>query len=248
MKKFGLAINSMVIVVLTGIATVMLHELGHFIPAYLYGLEPELHHNFVFYVDQRVSAFAQGLIAASGPVVSLFIGTSCLLFSKRARHKGLVSLTTLWLGLHGLLTFFGYLFVAPFFTYGDTGKVFALLGLPFWSVLAISTFGVVSLVVLFRNQAKEFTFYGEGCMTPAMRANSLILFPTLALVASAVLHLPVPTPLSLIAPLLMPWSFMTIYGVFFDYEDTKPSVTLNRISWRLIIGLAVVVGIFRMLV
>lgn len=123
MQKYGLAVNSCLIIVLTGVVTVILHELGHFVPAYFYGLEPELHHNFVFYDDAIVSPTAQAIIAAAGPVVSLILGIVFLFVSKRKKTKGLFSLLTLWMGLQGLLSFFGYLFIAPFFSYGDTGKV-----------------------------------------------------------------------------------------------------------------------------
>ncbi len=246
-EKYGLTINSVIVVVLTSILTTILHELGHFIPAYFFGLQPELHHNFVSYDNSNVSSDKLAIIAACGPVLSLVLGTIFLFISKNITAKGYLSLFTLWMGLQGFLTFFGYLFIAPFFTYGDTGKVFAILGFPFVLVIAISVFGIAALVYFFKKQTKEFRFYGDEELNIVQRANALILFPVLGSLAACFLQLPVPTFLSLLAPIMMPMSFMSIYGEFRKTIKEKPTISLNKISWLLLISLIAAIILFRLL-
>jgi hypothetical protein len=246
-KKYGLVINSIAMIIVTGLLTTILHELAHFIPAYFFGFQPELHHNFVNYDDTNLPADKIAIVAAAGPIVSLILGLIFLAVSKQTKSKGFFSLFMLWMGLQGYLTFFGYLFIAPFFTYGDTGKVFDIIGLPFLVVIAISIFGIVALNFLYKIEAKEFRFYGSENMTVAGRANALIFFPVLGSIASGALQLPVPTFLSLLAPIMMPLSFMSMYGTFRRTVKETPNVDLNQISWLLVIVLILTVTAFRLL-
>ena len=195
--KYALAINSIACIILSGFMTTILHELAHFIPAYFYGLNPELHHNFVWYKDEPTQLYQAVIIPAAGPIFSLILGLICLYFSKKIVEKGVLSLFLLWMGLQGYVTFFGYLLIAPFFTYGDTGRVFALLNLPQMLVIALSIAAIIALTLLVKKEFKEFGYYGNPDYTIKERANALILFPVLGSIASAVLQLPVPTVLSI---------------------------------------------------
>ncbi|MBO0936669.1 hypothetical protein J2I47_08950 [Fibrella sp. HMF5335] len=243
----GLTVNSVALIILTSLLTTVLHECAHYVPAYLYGFKPELHHNFVAYNTAGRATNQLVGIAAAGPVFSLLLGVICLLVSVHLPRKGFVSLFLLWMGLQGLLTFFGYLFIAPFFTYGDTGFVFATLGLPTWLIISISVASFVLLNVVFKRLAGEFGPYGRVGQSIPQRANALLLFPILASVASAVVQLPVPTFLSLLAPVMMPMAFLSIYGTFRRTDRNQPTVPLDQISW-LLIGLTLaMITLFRLL-
>ncbi|MBO0932439.1 hypothetical protein [Fibrella aquatilis] len=246
-RSNGLLINSIALIILTSLLTTVLHECAHFVPAYLYGFNPVLHHNYVAYDSAGRLVSQQLLIAAAGPGFSLLLGVVCLWLSTRLTEKGLLSLFLLWMGLQGVLAFFGYLFAAPFFTYGDTGFIFAKLGLPTWLVIVISVSSFVVLNVILKRMAFAFRFYGSIGQSVQQRANALILFPMLASVASAVLHLPVTTPLSIIAPAITPTIFLSIYGTFRRTDPGQPTVPLSQISWLLMGLTAAMIVVFRLL-
>lgn len=243
--------NSIVVALIANLSMVMLHELGHFLVASSFALHPQLHHNFV-YIDPRTVPDAQLLwIAAAGPLGSLLVGVMCLLAERQVQQKSLGTLLLLWMGLHGVLLFLGYLFIAPFFREGDTGKVFALLGLPEWLIILLSVGSVGLLTRLFIQLSARFSPYGESALSVGQRANLLILWPVLANVLVGLLHLPVSHPISLLSPLCMPLAFMALYRPFrrlaLKTPLEQPTVPLIPLSGWAVGLLIVVIGLFRWL-
>lgn len=243
--------NSIVVALIANLSMVMLHELGHFLAAYAFGLNPQLHHNFV-YIDPRNVPDAQLLwIAAAGPLGSLLVGVVCLAAERQIRPKSAGTLLLLWMGLHGVLLFLGYLFIAPFFREGDTGKVFALLGLPEWLIILLSVGSIGLVTRLFVRLANRFTPYGEPGQPVGQRANWLILWPVVGNVLAGVLHLPVSHPVSLLSPLCMPLAFMAMYRPFkraaVEVPSHEPTAPLTPLSGWAIGLLLLVIGLFRWL-
>ncbi|CCH00448.1 hypothetical protein FAES_2439 [Fibrella aestuarina BUZ 2] len=243
--------NSIVVALIANLSMVMLHELGHFLVAYSLGLNPQLHHNFV-YIDPHNVADAQLLwIAAAGPLGSLLVGGACLSAERQIRQKRPGTLLLLWMGLHGVLLFLGYLFIAPFFREGDTGKVFALLGLPEWLIILLSVGSVGVLTRLFIQLSARFSPYGNLGLLAGSRANLLILWPVMANVLAGLLHLPVSHPVSLLSPLCMPLAFMAMYRPFKRSAAAasvrEPTVPLTPLSGWAIGLLLIVIGLFRWL-
>lgn len=127
--------------------TATVHEFGHGLTALLFGQHPTVYG--LHEEDIASSATAVGVIAAAGPIVSLIVGLIFLAIHKRLRGQGFGRYLTLWLGLLGIATFFGYLLTAPFYKDGDVYKVLAALGLasPLFSILSflVGAVGVVQL-------------------------------------------------------------------------------------------------------
>jgi hypothetical protein len=250
-QKYAFAINNVLIFIFTGLLTTILHEMAHFFAALSFGFSPELHHNYVSYDDANISTFQQMIIAGAGPVFSLILGAICLYFAKKATEKGLFSLTLLWMGLHGTLCFVGYMMIAPFFTYGDTGKVLSLLGVPQFIVIALSILSIIILTTFYRKQAIEFNYYAESdTQIKKEQANHLFLLPiVIGGVFTALMHYPFPGLLSFLAPVMMPFTFFSTYGGFRRTEfATKPTVFINQYSTVIIVLTALIVLIFRLLV
>jgi hypothetical protein len=250
-QKYALTFNSVLIFVFTGLVTTMLHEMAHFVAAISFGFPAELHHNYVLYDDANKTDFQQSVVAGAGPVFSLFLGLICLYFAKKVTDKGLFSLTLLWFGLHGTLCFIGYMMIAPFFIYGDTGRVFSILGVPTFVSIGLAILSLIALTIYYRKQAHEFNYYAESdVQLKAEQAKSLLLFPILiGGVFTALMHYPFLTFLSFIAPAMMPCTFFSTYGSFRRTEfAAKPTVFIGQYSTILMVLTALSVIAFRVLV
>lgn len=92
------------------LSTIMLHEVAHYIMAFILGCEPTLFHNRVEYAPNG-SVYNDLLIAGAGPLFSLILGVTAYQFAKK-NIPGAVPLFVLWFGLAGLITFLGYLMIA----------------------------------------------------------------------------------------------------------------------------------------
>lgn len=250
-----LFLHSLLAVVLAFLVTTLVHEGSHALTARAFGLHPVLHHNYVSTPDTE--SFASSVaIPASGPLVSLLQGLLCLALCRRIEPKSVVTLALLWLGVFGLLTFFGYLMMGPLFAYGDTGKVFALLGLPVWVQWLIAVAGLVAVMWILRGTAADFERQtltpsaGEG-RARAKTANLLIAFPLLAAVlVDTLLSLPVPTFLSLLYPLTSPFAVFFAYGKLRRRTAELPPGARypDGLSWGLLATVAVLVVVTRLLV
>ena len=249
-QKYAFATNNVLIYITTSIIVTILHELAHFLVANYFDLHPVLYHNYVNYSDKFTAS--QGLyIAAAGPLFSLLQGIICMFWTKKIKQKGLFSLTILWLGLQGILTFMGYLLIAPFFAYGDTGKVFAILGVPMFMRIIISILSIIIITWYYLKQTAEMVQYAySDDLDRKTIARDLLLLPIfLGGLINASLQLPVPTFLSLIAPIFMPFTFMSVYGNYrnIKHDFLKPSVLIKEYSISVIIFFVICVTVFRIL-
>ncbi len=249
-QKYAFATNNVLIYIATSIIVTILHELAHFMVATYFDLHPVLFHNYVSYSD-KFTATQSIYIAAAGPLFSLIQGIICMFWTKKIKEKGVFSLIILWLGLQGILTFMGYLLIAPFFAYGDTGKVFAILGVPMFAMIIISILSIIIITWYYLKQTAEMVQYAYADnLDRKTIARDLLLLPIfLGGLTNALLQLPVPTFLSLIAPIFMPFTFMSVYGNYrnIKHDFLKPSVLIKEYSIPVIIFFLVVVTVFRIL-
>jgi hypothetical protein len=125
--------------------TSTLHEGAHAAVAAVLGARPTVS-NFTVHVGGVSNK--QGIaIALAGPLFSLLQGILTLLILPLIASKsGPARMFGIWLGLHGLANFFGYLLVAAFTTKGDVSFVLRALNAPVavrFGVVAIGVGGII---------------------------------------------------------------------------------------------------------
>lgn len=124
-----LLIISLIIYVLAFLLTTIVHELGHALVSAALGGDPVLHHVYVEHHD--LEGWRRAAVSGAGPLISLIQGAGLwLLLRMRERGPSVARLLLLWLCLHGLINFFGYLITTPFVPNADVGKIAAWLELP----------------------------------------------------------------------------------------------------------------------
>jgi hypothetical protein len=136
-------LSSTVMFVLTFIITTILHELAHALTGLMLGSQPILHDTFVEH--RRLTDAGEALTAAAGPLFSLTQGIVLFsLFNEIQSAPRLTQLFVLWLALHGLVNFFGYLINAPFAPHGDIGQVATYLRFSRPAQLGLLAIGVTA--------------------------------------------------------------------------------------------------------
>jgi hypothetical protein len=245
-------INSLAVFVLTYFITQLLHESAHALTGLIAGASPTLHHNYV-HSNADVSQIKQTLIAAAGPLYSFFQAVVCFIISRRMKKSVVVNLFWTWMMLWGYIGFFGYIFMTPFFNYGDTGFVAEQLHVPETGRLVIGACGIAAFFFISTISLKKFAhLWRDG--EKKVFFDNVIFFPLIAgVVLTTLLNLPVPTFLSLLAPLCMPWCVMMVYGKLLGQKDLKPETSkepnaLNNFSKLLFMFLVIVLLINRILV
>ena len=220
LRNKALAINSTLIVISTTILGTILHELSHYLVALKFGLNPELHHNYVSYQTSNVSEIRLSTVAGIGPIFSLITGILFLLISINLKKVNLLKLFTLWFGMNGIIMFLGYLLIAPFAKNGDTGKVFSYLGLPSILTIIIAVISFIVTIKLFKSLSNQFIFYNSS-INHNQKDNIQQLF-TIPLIVSTtittILNFPVITWLSLLPTIFMP---MTYISTLKQYQKLK---------------------------
>src|SRR5258705_13880450 len=88
MNKKTLILNSTLLFSIATVATMTLHEGGHFMAAvFFHAKEVALYHNYTAYKIEELSGTAQIITVAAGPLFSLVLGIVfnilCSLYSKR---------------------------------------------------------------------------------------------------------------------------------------------------------------------
>ena len=164
-------------------------------------------------------------------------------------------LFNLYLAVFGYIAFFGYLMVAPFFTYGDTGYIFKALNFPMWLTVSIAIMGVLGLFVIMRKLMRFFVEMGTSTMIADKQVRrifmrSLIQYPLyIGILITALLNLPTPTVLSLIYPIFSPFSLMWVYGKGLSkaYPADKMNTDINSINkiqpaWLIVFFLIIVIN------
>jgi len=197
----------------------ILHEGAHAVTGRALGIHPVLHHNYVV-TPSDTTGPPRLWVPAAGPIMSLVIGIFCLTILKLRRTRSLVTLQLLWLAIFGWITSLGYLFIGPLAHGGDTGKVYAELGVPVAVQWVLAIGAVVVLIWLVRRTSDEFARHvdmrleGEARSRPAV-ANALIAGPIITgAVVTTLLSLPIPTFVSLLFPLTSGFLVIAAYRRF----------------------------------
>src|SRR6266496_4831009 len=133
MNKKNLIINSTLLFSIATVATMTLHEGGHFMAAvFFHAKDAALHHNYASYKTEELSQTAQLLTVAAGPLFSLLLGVVFNILCSRYSKRNLLFLFLLYMSAFGYIAFGGYLMIAPFFSNGDTGFICNALHFPIW--------------------------------------------------------------------------------------------------------------------
>jgi hypothetical protein len=129
---------SLVIYVLAFLVTTILHEAAHAVVSLAVGGRPVLHHVYVAHTG--LEGGKQAVVSAAGPLMSLVQGGVLLAILRYVpATPSAIRLALVWLCIHGLVGFFGYLVTTPFVRNADLGKVAAWLEVPAvgrWAMLA----------------------------------------------------------------------------------------------------------------
>ena len=253
-----LATNSILLFIITAIIELILHEGGHFIAALSLGQHATLFHNYVGYNDETATLNQRIIFAAAGPVVSLLIGFTGHLWLHKKNMNPFSRLFLWYLATAGYAGFFGYLMIAPIFTYGDTGFVLAALGSPMvlTIIIAITGFGMLYLAMGLLARHLVASMPGPVALDIHERRQwirALIIFPLLiGTPLITLLNLPVPTFLSLLAPICTPFTLLYPYGYYIkgkpDFKYGHGEALTARIPWVLWLVLIAVVILNRLLV
>lgn len=248
-------INSSVAFIVATIVEMTLHECGHFMATLAMGGQATLYHNYVQHND--VSETARCISAFAGPVVSLLIGIVFHLLVNSRRYKSMTALVLLYLSIFGYVGFFGYVMIAPFFSYGDMGFVLRYIGCPMWLIYTLAA--LAGVVLFFLGKAWSVHFIGTMSRatagSPKLRRQfiySLVFWPLfIGIAVTTLLNFPVPTTLSLIAPLTSPFVLLWPFGYYLRnagvYYDEEESIG-KKIYIGGIIALVVIIVINRLLV
>jgi len=257
MKNFrNIIINSSILFVSAALLQMTLHEFGHFIAAILmHAKNVVLHQNNVSIENASIQFPQSVFYAGAGPFVSFLIGVCFHFICSRQKKRNLLFLFNLYMTVFGYIAFLGYFMVAPFFTYGDTGYIFKVLGFPIWLTVLIA---VIAALVLYMVMSKLIIFFVEmgTCDIIADKRSRrlfmdcLIHYPLyIGIVITTLLNLPTPSVLSLIYPVFSPFSIMWVYGKSisksypFDNMNTDISAVKNiEPVWLVIFFLIVVMN------
>ncbi len=261
MNKYKYVIlNSTLLFMVATILEMTLHECGHFIMAILvHASGVSLHHNYVSDNDDSVSLASNLLVKGMGPAVSLLIGIIFHIVCKKYSGRNLLFLFFLYMSVFGYIGFFGYLLIAPLFTGGDTGYICHALNFPMTLTVSIAVAGLIILYLLIRNLTPYFVSMGtEAMITDAKERRqfikALVMWPLYAgIIITTLLNLPIPTFLSLIAPIFSPFTLFWTFGLALDKKYPSLQYNLNfekfnSLSTVLIIVSVLIIVMNRLLV
>jgi len=246
-------LNATIAFVIVAILSMTLHEAGHFLASVSIGYPAILHHNYVQHSEEPIQV--RLISSAAGPLTSLLIAVVFHCLVQRRSFMGITALTMIYMSMLSYAGFFGYLAIAPFYAYGDTGFILRTLACPVWLIVVMALAGVAAAFFVIRSFGIHLVALMDEATATDLHTRKkalydLIFFPLfLGMIVTTLLNLPAPTPLSLIAPLTSPlmilWPFRhyaTVPGVYYTGNH------LQKLSVAGIILLAVVVVINRLLV
>jgi hypothetical protein len=259
MKNFSsIIVNSSLLFVCAAVLQMTLHEAGHFIAAVaVHAKNVTLYHNYVSTDVTVMPLYSTVFYSGAGPLVSLLIGGCFHLVCYRQKKRNLLFLFNLYMAVFGYISFFGYLAIAPFFTYGDTGYIFQALSFPIWLIIIIAIMGGLTLYLIMNKLMKFFVEMGTSKIIADKRSRrifmrSLICYPLyFGIVITALLNLPVPSTLSLIYPICSPFCLMWAYGkgISKAYPTDNmnadiSSITKIKAAWLVVFFLIIVMNRF----
>jgi hypothetical protein len=136
-------LDSTIMFVLAFIVTTILHEIAHALTGLMLGSQPILYDTFVEH--RGLTDAGEALTAVAGPLFSLIQGMILFaVFNRMHSAPRMAQLFVLWMAIHGLVNFFGYLINAPFAPYGDIGQVAAYLRFSRPALLGLLAIGVTA--------------------------------------------------------------------------------------------------------
>lgn len=246
MKTKKLAINSILIVISTSIIGTILHELAHYVIGSYFDLNPELHHNYVRYLSNGTE-IQNVLVAGAGPLFSLVFGISFLYISIKYLKPSLKKLFLTWLGMGNILGFLGYLLIAPIAKEGDTGKVFAYLGIPTSVAILVAIISFFIINYVFGKCSSQFIYYKSDLVFDKIQTQKqLFTYPIFSsIIVMTLLSFPITSWVSLLPTLFMPMSYFKTLGQYKKMNNIVPTLTVNKVSPPLLILTIVTILIFR---
>ena len=250
-------INSTLGLTTAFLLTILLHELAHYLMSLGLGYESTLYHNMVLSKTNDIKSH-DIMIAGIAPLFSLLQGILAYQLAKKMKTSP-QSLFVLWFGLAGIITFFGYLMIAPLIPIGDTGKVFLLLNVPMFIQIICSILAIGIVTIILVKSAKQFERYamedfGSISVNRKQWSFSLILIPLLlSIIVVTLFQFPIPHIVSILATICTPFSIMAVFGTFIGSKnelitDSKGKSINQHISVFLISLFVLVVILNRLLV
>jgi hypothetical protein len=249
-KDKSLAINSILIIISSSIIGTVLHELAHYVTAYYLNLKSELHHNYVQPLVENGTEQQYAIMAAAGPLFSLVFGIFVLSISIKYIKPSLFKLFMTWLGMGSILELFGYLLISPIAKEGDTGRVFAYLGVPMYLSISIAIISFIYINYLFARLVNQFVFYKNNTIFDKKETQEqLFLYPILSsIIIMTLLNLPIITWISLLPTIFMPMTYLRTRGEYKKLKLTDADLTIDKVSIPLIILTIATIILFRFLV
>lgn len=211
-------INSTIGLATGFLLTIILHELAHYVMSVILGYETTLYHNRVFSNTNDVKNH-EIMVAGIAPIFSLIQGVLAYQASTKMETSS-KSLFVLWFGITGIITFFGYLMIAPLIPVGDTGKVFFLLNIPMVVQVMTSIIAIVMVTIILMKSAKQFERYaiedfGSVKVNRKKWSIAIILIPLLlSIVVVTLFQFPIPHIASILPTICIPFSIMAVFGAF----------------------------------
>jgi hypothetical protein len=178
-----------------------------------------------------------------------------LLYKKIKNSVG--SLLTLWLGISGLMAFFGYMMIAPLSTAGDTGKIFQLLEIPMlWQVIISISSLLVFTIMLLRFHLDFERFVSEnissGKHKRAKWSRLLIMYPVLiGIIINTIMQFPIVHFLSLLPSMMMPFMLFLVYGQMImskSVVEKEENKNVTKFSLPVLLFFMLTIVIYRLLV
>lgn len=147
--------NSVVAYVLAQIVVIVLHESAHTVAGLVLGYGATQFTGQVRFTPEPTSAPAVVTIAMAGPLFSLASGLVAMTLRPWRGH-GFAQLLWIWTAFLSAEEGFGYFFIAPLVSAGDTGAALAALDAPAWLGWLCMLVGIAGLIFL----ARRFTVRG----------------------------------------------------------------------------------------
>lgn len=226
--------------------TTLVHELSHALVAKLLGGLLVLYNTHVETLNEQLLVCAKVAIALAGPLLSLGQGLVFMAWAWRQRAAGDAALCRLYLGVFGSINFLGYLLIGPLVPYGDIGQVEALWHWPIWATVGLAVIAGIGVQFVVASMGPLFLDQGPGLARPARShlMQALVVLPwLLGSVLITVLSWPLPTPISLLYPIMSSMVLGAAWGraMRSPYPAAAASVSDAPLLHQLHLGWAVAV-------
>jgi hypothetical protein len=241
----NIILNSALLFIICALLHAIFHESGHLLSALTSGAGSiVMYHNAVIFSIDNLSTNDIIFIKASGPNISLLTGLIFHYICFTHSTRNLFFLFSLYMAVFGYIGCFGYVMIAPFFIYGDTGYIFYLLDIPIAITILISIVSAVFLFLLMKNLTRYYVEMGtkeviENNAERKIFINALIVYPLIiGVIISGLLSLPAHSFLSIFAPVFGPFARYKKYEST-DFNRNIRSVDKFDILWLVVFLLIV---------